>query len=68
MVMVIVSVIAFVAVGIYLIVKRVEAARGFSLAAGATAPPAFMVALGIGFFILAGIFILFYTQGIIGRR
>ena len=58
----------FLAVGIALIIWRAPAARGFSLAMGATTPPYFMVVLALCFFGLAALVVFFHMEGLIGHR
>jgi hypothetical protein len=64
--MVWISATVFMAVGIYLIVRRHELARGEGLTMGATILPGCVVAQGIFFVLLALAFILLYRLGLFG--
>lgn len=59
------SIILFVGVGLFLIIRREQAARGFGLAMGATTPRSFMVVLGAGLIGLAVWYIVLYAQGML---
>lgn len=58
----------FTAMGLFLIIRRAQAARGFSMMMGGTTPPVFMMALGIGFMLVAVATIIMYMQGMIASR
>lgn len=65
MFLLIASVVVFVGLGLFLIIRREQAARGFGLAMGATTPRSFMVVLGMAFIGLAIWYIILYAQGVL---
>jgi hypothetical protein len=65
MVLLIASVVLFVGIGLFLIIRREQAARGFGLVMGATTPRSFMVLLGVAFIGFAVWSIVLYAQGVL---
>lgn len=65
MILTIASVVIFLGFGLYCIVRRKEAAQGFGLAMGARVPPGCMILFGLGFILIALMFIVLYVRGIL---
>jgi hypothetical protein len=65
--MTIAAVILFAGIGLYCIIRRHEAAKGFGMTMGARFPVGCMVMFGVGFFLIAIGFIVLYMQGVLGE-
>jgi hypothetical protein len=59
------GVVLFTAIGIYLIIRRRESAKGQSLFVGSTVLPGCIVAEGVVFILLAVAFLVLHMYGIL---